>query len=253
MEKVDIVPGLLELINNEFDEKTANSIKIKKAVQSLRDKKATYKTANEFAIEVGEILSEVLNTHITITTLPDGKMYFNIADRVLNETLNKNFDLITGYAVDIQNQLNKSANVKIKGQKPKLNQSKIDGMIERLSADDFEEIKWVLGEPVVNFSQSIIDDTAKANIDFQARSGLSPKIRRIVDGADACDWCQSLEGTYDYGEEPSEIYQRHRFCRCTVEYYPGDGKMQNSHTKEWKDPEREAKIEARKMIGIREG
>lgn len=252
MEK-DIVPELLELINAEFDERTLNSNKIKRSIQILRDKKANYQDANEFAIEIGEILSEVLNTHITVESLPDGRMYFNIADRVLNETLNKNFKLITGYAVDVQNQLNQSAGVRIKGQKPRLNQSKIDGMIERLSADDFENIKWMLDEPIINFSQSIIDDTAKANIEFQAKSGLNPKIRRIVDGPDPCKWCRSLAGIYDYGRAPSDIYRRHRFCRCTVEYYPGDGNIQNVHTKEWADPERERKIEERKRIGIREG
>lgn len=249
----DIVPELLELINNEFDEKTLNSSKIKKSIQMLRDKKASYQDANEFAIEIGEILSEVLNTHITVETLPDGRMYFNIADRVLNETLNKNFDLITGYAVDVQNQLNESAGIRIKGQKSTLNQNKIDGMVERLSSEDFEDIKWMLSEPIVNFSQSIVDDTAKSNVEFQAKSGLNPKIRRTLDGADACNWCRALEGTYDYGNAPTDIYRRHRFCRCTVEYYPGDGRLQDSHTKKWVDPERELKIEERKRIGIRKG
>lgn len=250
MEK-DIVPGLLELIEKEFDEKTFNSDVLKKAILALRDKKATYKDANEFAIEIGEILSKVLNTHITLETLPDGKMYFNIADRIMNSTMRKNYDLITGYAIDVQTELNHSAGLKLKGQKPKLNQSRIDGIVERLStAEEFEEIKWILDEPIKNFNQSIVDDTVKANMDFHARTGLKPKIARIV-VSDCCDWCREIAGTYDYGDEPRDIYKRHRFCRCRVEYNPKDGRgIQDSHTKEWKDPERESKIEARKKIGI---
>ena len=39
----------------------------------LKAKKATYKTANEFAIEVGEILSKALGASISADKLPDGK------------------------------------------------------------------------------------------------------------------------------------------------------------------------------------
>ncbi|EMF0202992.1 hypothetical protein NXK88_002231, partial [Enterococcus hirae] len=53
----DIVPALLEEIQNEFDKRTYNSKKLKKAFLLLQDKKATYLDANNFAIEIGEILS----------------------------------------------------------------------------------------------------------------------------------------------------------------------------------------------------
>ena len=247
----DIVPELLDLIEKEFDEKTYNSEALKKAIQALNDKKATYKDAHEFAIEVGEILSEVLNKNITAEILPDGRMYFNIANRILNPTMSKNYELVSSYAADVQTTLNRNAGLRIKGQKSELNQSKIDGIIERLStAEKFEEIKWILDEPIKNFSQSIVDDTAKVNMKFQAKAGLKPKARR-VGVANCCDWCRRLAGTYEYGKEPEDIYRRHRYCRCRVEYYPGDGRVQDSRTKEWRDPEREAKIEARKKIGIR--
>lgn len=247
----DIVPELLKLIEKEFDEKTYNSEVLKKAIKALQDRKATYKDAHEFAIEVGEILSEVLNKNITAEILPDGRMYFNIANRILNPTMSKNYELVSSYAADVQTTLNHNAGLRIKGQKAELNQSKIDGIIERLStAEKFEEIKWILDEPIKNFSQSIVDDTAKVNMKFQSKAGLKPKVRRVV-VANCCDWCRRLAGTYEYGKEPDDIYRRHRYCRCRVEYYPGDGRVQDSHTKEWRDPEREAKIEARKKIGIR--
>lgn len=249
MEK-DIVPELLELIEAEFDEKVLDSEKVKKAIKALNEKAATYRTANDFAIELGEILSGALNTHITVETLPDGKMYYNIADRVLNTTLQKNHELISGYVVDVQTELNHAAGLRLKGQKPQLNQSRIDGIVERLStAAEFEEIKWMLAEPVINFSQAIIDDAVKANVDFQAKAGLNPKLTRYVVG-NCCDWCRELEGTYEYGDEPEDIFRRHRFCRCTVEYDPGEGKVQDAHTKEWRDPQKDAKIEARKKIGL---
>lgn len=246
----DIVPGLLETIQSQFDEKTYNSAKLKRALERLSDKKATYIDVNDFAIEVGEILADVLGANITAEILPDGKMYFNIADRILNPTMRKNFDLVSGYAGDVQRELNQAAGIKLKAQSTVINQDRIDGIINRVSSEtDFEAIKWILQEPVVNFTQSIVDDAIKANVDFHAKAGLQPTITRTVRGK-ACDWCKNLAGTYPYHEEPENVYQRHDRCRCTVEYNPKDSRgIQDSHTKKWRDPQKDAKIEARKQLG----
>ena len=232
MEK-DIVPELLELIEKEFDEKTLSSSKIKKALQSLIDNKATYEDANEFAIEVGEILSDVLSKNITVKVLPDGKMYYNIADRLLNTTMNKNYSLISDFTADIQTELNHQAGLKLKGQKPELNQSRIDGIVERLStAEEFESIKWILNEPIVNFSQSIVDDAVRTNAEFQTKAGLGPKIIRKPDSK-PCDWCRNLVGEYDYNEvsdQGNDVFRRHDYCRCTVTFEPRRGNSAIVHS-----------------------
>ena len=246
----DIVPGLLQKIQSQFDERTYNSDKLKKALQMMKSKKATYLDVNDFAVEIGEILADVLGSNITAGVLPDGNMYFNIADRLLNPTMQKNFELITGFAEDVQTDLNNAAGLKLKAQIPGISQDRIDGIVNRISSEaDFEKAKWLLDEPIVNFSQSVVDDVIRANATFHAKAGLSPKITRRVSGH-ACDWCQKLAGTYDYGEEPKDVYRRHERCRCTVDYKPGEGKRQNVWTKAWVDPEKDAKIKARMQIGI---
>lgn len=56
-------------------------------------------------------------------------------------------------------------------------------MIERVSgAVDFEEIKWMLQEPIINFTQSVVDDAIKANVDFHSDAGLNPTIKRTAVG-----------------------------------------------------------------------
>ena len=85
----DIVPGLLQKIQSQFDERTYNSDKLKKALQMMKSKKATYLDVNDFAFEIGEILADVLGSNITAGVLPDGNMYFNIADRLLNPTMRR--------------------------------------------------------------------------------------------------------------------------------------------------------------------
>lgn len=249
----DIVPDLLELIQKEFDQQTYNSKKLKSAFELLKNKKATYLDVNSFAVEVGGILANVLNAQINVGVLPDGKMYFNIADRVLNSTMQKNHELISNFAGDVQTVLNHEAGLKIKGQIPAINQDRINGIVNRISsAEDFESVKWLLDEPLINFSQSVVDDAIKTNVDFQFEAGLQPKITRRVSGR-ACDWCKNLAGTYDYPFDiPDDLYRRHERCRCTVEYNPKDSRgVQNSHSKKWRAQKRQEKIEQRKTINVK--
>lgn len=229
----DIVPDLLESIQSDFENERLDSKKIQHLLKLLEENSATYLEANDYAIEIGELLSKVLNRHITAEILPDGKMYFNIADRVLNETLKNNYELIADYAETVQAQLNKKAGISLKSQRPQLNQERIDSLVNKLaSKDNFDFVKFVLLEPIVNFSQSIIDDAIEANVDFHAKVGMSPKIIRTAVGK-ACKWCKSLEGIHDYHSlKNKDVFRRHDRCRCTVDYLPGDGKVKNVWTKQ---------------------
>lgn len=230
----DIVPELLEKIEKEFIKKYSKSSKINNALKKIKAGKATHQDSNEFASECGKTLAEVFKENIRPNDLPDGKMYYNIADRVLNNALGRNYKLISDYSSDVQTSLNKSAGLRIKGIKPPKNQDRIRGLIERVQEAPIEKTKWVLEEPIVNFSQSIVDDTIRTNAEFHNRLGLKPKIVRKLNGK-CCDWCEEVAGEYEYPNVPKDVYRRHRFCRCTVEYFPGDGRKQNVHTKKWAD------------------
>lgn len=233
----DIVPELLEKLENEFVNKYSKNKKINSAVKKIKTGKATHKDSNEFAYECGKILAEVFKGNISTEDLPDGKMYYNIADRVLNDTLGRNYKLISDYSADVQTSLNKSSGLRIRGLKPPKNQDRINGLIEKVQEKTYEETKWVLQEPIINFSQSIVDDTIKTNVDFHNKLGLKPKIVRKMNGK-CCDWCKEVEGEYKYPNVPKDVFRRHRFCRCTVEYFPGDGRKQNVHTKKWTDADK---------------
>lgn len=228
----DIVPELLQAIKQEFSEQIGNSRIVTNSAIALDKSRATYADANRLAIEAGNILSEILLKHITGDVLPDGRMYFNIAKRIMEDVLSENHELVASYCEQVQTLLNQQAGFRIRGIKPELNQSRIDGVVNRLlEAEQFEDVKWLLDEPVKNFTQSVVDDSAKANADFHYKAGLKPQIIRKSTGH-CCDWCDAVVGTYDYPEVPKDVFRRHRYCRCTVEYVPGrKGKRINVHTK----------------------
>ena len=248
----DIAPALLEQIQKDFRARIQSSTKLKDLLQLVNDGKATFVQAEEFAHEAGTLLSQTLGEHISSAVLPDGKMYFNIADRVLRPVLEEDHQLISDVAVQVQEQLNKKAGIGLKTQSAPVNEDRIDGIIDKVSdADNFDDVAWVLDEPIVNFSQSVVDDILKANIDFQGKAGLRPQIIRQAEHK-CCEWCSRLEGKYDYPKVPPDVYRRHERCRCTVDYLPGNGKVQNVHTKGWKTEEEYAKIVARKQLGLKD-
>ena len=248
-DEIDVLPKLLQEVKKEFELSYGESEIIRNAFATLEAKKATYKTANEFAIEIGEILSKALGASISADKLPNGKMYYNIAQRLLTDVLGRNHELVSGYASDVQKNLNDKAKIGLKVQVPELNLDRIAGIVNRFSSEEnFEDVSWLLGEPIVNFTQSIIDDSIQKNAEFHHRSGLQPEIVR-KSYFHCCEWCQEVQGNYKYPRVPKDVYRRHQHCRCTVDYDPKSGKTQNVWTKKWNSIDKE-RVERRKLIGV---
>ena len=245
----DIVPSLLKKIKSEFEGARLDSEVLKDLLSKLHHSKASYLDANKYAIEIGEILSKALGASLTNETLPDGKMYYNIAQRVLTDVLGRNYELVSDYTEQVQKNLNSEAKIGLAVQVPELNRDRIAGIVNRFSSEDnFEDVSWLLGEPIVNFTQSIVDDTIRKNAEFHAKTGLVPTISRHSTRR-CCKWCDSLVGNYIYGEEPNNFYRRHQHCTCVIDYHPKNGKVQNSWTKKIRN-ESSDELENRKRMNI---
>lgn len=229
---LDIVPELLADIEKDFNDRFNRSNKLRNIRKLIDEGKATYADANEYAVEVGTILAQSFKNNISSDILPNERMYYNIAERILNPTLSNNQQLISRTTAEIQTTLNLLSGYGLRGLEATLNQDRIDGLIERVSTEElFDDVAWILDEPVINFSQSVVDDVLETNVNFQGESGLQPTITRTLVGG-ACDWCVSVAGNYKYPNVPQDVYRRHDRCRCTVEYNQGDRK-QNVWSKEW--------------------
>lgn len=228
---VDIVPELLELLQNDFRDKFNINKNITSLLKIINEGEPTYSEANDLSVETGDILAEVFQTNLSSDILPDGRMYYNIGKRTVEPMMIDNFNIISTNTIAVQEYLNKRAGLGIKAQLPLLNQDRIDGIIDRLDeAELFDDVKWVLGEPIINFSQAVVEDSIRENAEFHNKLGLKATITRTAE-TDACDWCKALEGKYQYPDVPKDVYRRHEYCRCVVEYDPGDGRKQNMWTK----------------------
>jgi len=197
-----------------------------KRLKNVNIKATSYEDVNDYAVALGEILTTAFNIHITENP-------GEVIEQILNDRLKENHRLITDFGRMVQDILNKQAKIGLEAQIPEVNQSRIDGLVGKITEGDFEQSKWLLGSPVVNFNQSVVDDMVRKNAEFHFRSGMSPKIIRKEVG-NCCKWCKNLVGTYKYPDVPKDVYRRHRNCRCTVEYIPKKGIRQDVHSKKIK-------------------
>lgn len=227
----DIAPELLARIEQEFEKRFKSDSLLADLAAKLEAGTATHTEAYEYAGRVGEILTDAYQHNIASSSLPDGKLWYNIANRVITPTMESNYDIISKYVTDVQTNLNKAAGLGIKAMPPDMDVSdKIQGIVNRVSSEkSYDDVKWILQEPVKTFGRNVVDASISANVDFQGKAGLTPKVVRKSSGS-CCKWCMSLVGTYTYPDVPKDVYRRHDNCRCTVNYDPGSGKVKNIHS-----------------------
>jgi len=234
----DISPELLKQIQEDFTELTAG---IQEEVKSGR---MSYEEAYGAAFEVGSMLSSAFNANINADVLPDGRMYFNIANKVVLPMLKEEHDLVSQAAVVAQQNANRAAGIGIRALPAEFDEDKAKGIIDRVSSEPYDDIKWILDEPVKTFAKNVVDRTLQKNVEFQGQSGLHPKIVRRA-SAGACEWCQAVAGTYEYPDVPDDVYRRHANCDCVTEYVDG-GKYQDVWSKKtYSEEERKLNIQQR--------
>ena len=215
----DVVPELNEKIQSSFKNYCMKDRRLIQISNRIRDGTASFKDAHDYAEHVGENLSKALVNNLTADNLPNGKLYYNIASRTVTPSLEENYELVNDISAQIQKAIDKKAKIGLGSVKADFPKERIQGLIDKMSADDLDledAIKW-LKEPIVNNSEAFADDYIKANASFRTEAGLKTKIIRRAD-PNCCKWCSDLEGEYDYGSAPDDIYRRHEFCRCTVTY-----------------------------------
>lgn len=247
----DIAPELYEAIQKDFEELISVDKQLQGILEKIEKGTATHLETQMYAQRIGECAATAIKNNLSEGLLPGGKLYYNIAERTIRPTLEHNHELVMDVASQIQQHLNTAAGLGIKPVVAPLDVERVERVVNAaVYADSFEVMQSELGEAIINTTQSFADDFIQQNVDFQARSGMSPKITRISTGK-CCDWCEKLAGTYDYKSLPdNSIFQRHKYCRCIVLYDPGKGKYQNVHTKKWSDSTEPDDIEKRKQIGL---
>ena len=230
---VDIVPTLLAAIRARYQKNVTGNPWLREITYRIRDGTATQREMIDYAELIGEELSDALQAVLTPDALPDGRMYYNIANRTVKPLMRETYNDINAIAAEIQRLIDEADGIGLGSVAADFPEKRVDGLIDMLT-DSENYMKW-LGEPVINTSMSFADDFVKANAEFRYTSGMDVKIIRETEASETrrrsnkskyfipCDWCKNLAGTYDYANvrSGSDIYRRHESCRCRVTFQDG--------------------------------
>lgn len=217
----DVVPALQESIQTEFNSRMVADRRVRAITNRIRDGTATFTEGREYAERAGVNLSKTLSNNLRPENLPDGKLYYNIANRTINRGLKRNYDIVNQTAAEIQAAQDALKDIGINAVKADYPTERIAGLIDKITENGItpEKILYWLGEPIINNSEAFFDDFIKDNADFRQQAGLKATISRIL-APGCCAWCAEVagRGTYVYGDQPDDFFSRHEFCRCTVTY-----------------------------------
>lgn len=236
----DVVPELLSEIETAFKSHNMTDRKLATVSKRIRDGTATQVDGHTYAERLGKNASKALQDVLIAENLPDGKLYYNIATRTVIPTLENNQALINEAAAEIQKTIDGKNKIHLNPVKPVFPAERINGLIDKMTADDItleEALVWIR-EPIVNNSEAFFDDFIRENAEFRSNAGMKSTITRVAEYK-ACDWCKNLEGTYEYGKHPSEIFARHEFCRCEVTFTSNRTSQNVWSKKSWKSSEEE--------------
>ena len=242
---------LLDKVQRDFAKYYANDSKIKKLTKKIANNSQSYEDANEYAIRVGELASKALTNHVNSKDL--NYISKELAQDVLKPTLEVDYELISNAVGVIQGNMNKASNIGLKPQIADLNTSRIDGFINKIASyETLQQCEWLLLEPIVNYSQAVVDDSIRKNMDTQTKAGIDPKITRVAESG-ACKWCRALAGTFNYENTKSgfgtNVYRRHENCRCQVTFENGKKRQDVWSKTKWEvEEEKNQKERIQKII-----
>lgn len=234
----DVAPILLESVQKCFDKWFYTDREVKEIYKKVRKGTATFKEMKRFSERAGAILVEALKATFSADKLPDGKLYQNIAEKVITPMLEQNHLMINEVCGYVADDLNKAARIGTKAVTAVFNADKAE-TVAQIAANCGEVVPGNKAAQLVeNATMSMVDDFIQANLEFQKKLGLVPQIQRIYHkGKKHCEFCASLQYTGEYKGPgmPAEIFRRHRDCRCTLIYIPQKGPYQDP----WSKAERE--------------
>ena len=243
----DIVPQLNAKIEASFDGYIMRDRQLSQISNRIRDGTASLRDAHAYAERLGEDLSRALVTTLTPDALPNGTLYYNIAQRTIIPGLQNNYTLVNDAAEIIQKAIDQKSKIGLGIVRADFPLERINGLIDKITQDTVPVdmiISW-LQEPIINNSEAFADDFVRSNASFRSRVGLKTTITRIADPK-CCDWCAALEGRYEYGKQPDDIYRRHEFCRCVVTYQSEKTSQNVWSKREWETSEQE--LDRRKSV-----
>lgn len=219
----DIGAELLEQIRAYFKKKCQSDAFVQSVLGKVAEGTAQMEEISLLSQSIGFRASQAISEYVNVAALPDGKMYYNIADTILTGVLKDNYEIINSAAAECQRALDRQMGINIEPQRAPYPAERVQAVAGAASAPDISEEKMVrrMTSTTENITRSFYDDYVETNVKYRSEAGLECFIIRSDHGG-CCKWCAALAGKYRYPEEvPKDVYRRHDNCTCTVTYTNG--------------------------------
>lgn len=206
-----------EDIRQEFIDLVNSDKVVSDLYKKIRDGDATYATVNKLAARVGDDLGKILMRYAPTQNIDEWDL-----DDLIPGSLGLDHNIVTTACKQVQEKMNKDAGLGIKPKEPKFNWDRTQGIIDELRKhpDTFEDIEKSFLDQLANFSQSVVSDAIRDNMQLMARAGIKTQVIRQAEFK-ACQWCRDIAGVYDYAQVKdtgNDVWRRHENCRCTIDY-----------------------------------
>lgn len=178
--------------------------------------KATYRDASLYAVRVGDLLGRILKRHAPVLDISEWDL-----EKLIPQALGLNHAMVSEMCGKVQNTMNEDAGLGIRAVSPGFDRSRAYGIVEELRSNPaFVNIEKTFYDQLTNFTQNVVDESVRENAELQSRAGIKSYVIRTAE-YNACEWCQAVEGTYDYQDvkgKGNDVWRRHENCRCTIDY-----------------------------------
>ena len=128
----DIVPELYEKIHADFLDRVAADARIKAVENKIKKGTATSADAALYSQYVGEAAGDALAAGLVLKDMPDGKLYWNIADRTVRPLMTEVHEMVNDIAIQITEIEDKKAGIGLKAQGTKLNKYRLSDLVDAI-------------------------------------------------------------------------------------------------------------------------
>ena len=128
----DIVPALYEHIENDFNSHMEKDAVVRSFLHKMETGTATQEDVAAYAERLGACASKALTGNLTESTLPNGRLYWNIATRTILPLLQKVHVMVTDAARQVQQQEDKKQQIGILPVIPEFPSDRVHDLIEKL-------------------------------------------------------------------------------------------------------------------------
>lgn len=229
---------LAEQLSNEITKKykikLSESQLEKKLLAKIKALNASQLDMHSYSQRSAELLSDVLVDVLTTDVLPAGSIPQEIAESCVGDQLSYQYERVNSMSKKVQSSIYKKKRIHLNVTDAIKDTDNANSIVNKIMTyKSAEDAIYLLKNPVVRYSQQVVDSFIHENAQIAYDAGFEPTVERRAT-AHACKWCQSVAGTYKYDDvsnNGNDVWRRHNNCRCTVVTEIDKGVFSSARTK----------------------